>query len=333
LREGFNEIEDTDEAENFEDAITARGVDSNIEKTKAVKIEEAENFIDDSDVPANEKITDEAAISIAKAENLDGPLKNTKSNKDTIPQTDTETDIEATETQTQDVQKVNSDPTTQTEVGEVEEIEEAVGFNDDSVVPANETKAEGAEMVIAETENINDTPAEAETESQDEQKVNNTLNTQSKPNDLSTVPDINDGRPEPSVYPFVQMKYLLKRGNDVRGKTFRINGIDFEKGQYIITPEITLRLNLLVDVLEKYPNLSIEIGAYSNSIGDDAENLEVTKARAGAIAAHLINQGISTDRINADGYGETQLLNHCSNGVKCNEKEQNINERVEIYVF
>ncbi len=150
---------------------------------------------------------------------------------------------------------------------------------------------------------------------------------------ITLTPELFNDRPMPTVFPFIQMKYLLKKEVDLKGKTFRINGVQFEKGQYIVTPEIALKLNLLIDILEENPDLEIEIAAHTSSVGEDIENLEMSKARAGAIAAHLINRGISGDRINAEGYGENRLLNKCSNGINCLKKQHNVNERIELAIF
>ncbi len=167
----------------------------------------------------------------------------------------------------------------------------------------------------------------------DERKTDITPASQTDPNAYPLAPVLFNERPAPSVYPFVQMKYLLKKGDNLKGKTFRINGIQFDKGKYIITPEIALKLNLLIDIMEQHPDLEVEIAAHTSSVGDDIENLEMSRARAGAIAAHLINRGIASDRINAEGYGENRLLNRCANNVKCIEKQHNVNERIELAIF
>ena len=88
-----------------------------------------------------------------------------------------------------------------------------------------------------------------------------------------------------------------------------------------------------MEILEHNPDLEVEIAAHTSSVGDDTENLEVSKARAGAIAAHLVNRGISKERLNAEGYGEHRVLNKCKNDVNCSEKQHNVNERVEIAIF
>ena len=79
--------------------------------------------------------------------------------------------------------------------------------------------------------------------------------------------------------------------------------------------------------------IALDTALDNSSVGDDTENLEVSKARAGAIAAHLVNRGISKERLNAEGYGEHRVLNKCKNDVNCSEKQHNVNERVEIAIF
>jgi outer membrane protein OmpA-like peptidoglycan-associated protein len=46
----------------------------------------------------------------------------------------------------------------------------------------------------------------------------------------------------------------------------------------------------------------------------------------------LISKGINKARLTAKGYGESQLLNKCSDGVKCIEEEHQANRRSEFIV-
>lgn len=221
--------------------------------------------------------------------------------------------------------------------------------NPENVIPATKTEAENISLVETGHNSTENTTGEVKSKQQtpepeieneigevkilDERKTDRTPATQSNPNASLLAPVLFTERPNPAVYPFAQINQLLKKGENIKGKTFRMNEVRFEKGQYIITPEIALKLNALVDILQRYPDLEIEIAAHSNSLGDDMENLEVSRARAGAIAAHLINRGIAGERINAEGYGENRLLNRCSNGVYCSEKEHSANERIELAIF
>jgi outer membrane protein OmpA-like peptidoglycan-associated protein len=47
----------------------------------------------------------------------------------------------------------------------------------------------------------------------------------------------------------------------------------------------------------------------------------------------LIKQGISADRLTANGYGETKLVNNCSDGVECTEEQHQANRRSEFIVI
>jgi outer membrane protein OmpA-like peptidoglycan-associated protein len=48
---------------------------------------------------------------------------------------------------------------------------------------------------------------------------------------------------------------------------------------------------------------------------------------------YIVSQGISRDRISGKGYGESQLLNRCADGVNCTEAEHAINRRTEMKVI
>nr|WP_162131549.1 hypothetical protein [Galbibacter marinus] len=47
---------------------------------------------------------------------------------------------------------------------------------------------------------------------------------------------------------------------------------------------------------------------------------------------YIIRQGINKERLSAKGYGESQLLNECSNGVPCTEKDHQKNRRSEFII-
>lgn len=44
-------------------------------------------------------------------------------------------------------------------------------------------------------------------------------------------------------------------------------------------------------------------------------------------------QTANTSSIKAKGYGETQLVNHCKDGVKCSEDEHQENRRTEVKIL
>ena len=112
-----------------------------------------------------------------------------------------------------------------------------------------------------------------------------------------------------------------------------MENIKFNPAQYSVTPEITVQLDQLVSILNDYPGVKLEVASHTESIGDDRENMIFSIKRATAIAGYLIRKGIATDRLKVMGYGETQLLNHCSNEVDCEEEEHALNQRIEVKIL
>lgn len=118
------------------------------------------------------------------------------------------------------------------------------------------------------------------------------------------------------------------------GDVFVISNLyyDFDKS-YIRSPDATAVLDSLAEVLIKYPQVRIELGAHTDSRGNDRYNLHLSERRAAAAVQYLVSKGISPGRMVAKGYGETNLVNDCANGVKCTEEEHQRNRRTEIRIL
>jgi peptidoglycan-associated lipoprotein len=91
-------------------------------------------------------------------------------------------------------------------------------------------------------------------------------------------------------------------------------------------------LDYLYDIMVKYPAMVIELGSHTDARGSDAYNLTLSQKRADGAKAYLVGRGIKTENINAKGYGETQLVNRCANGVKCEDEEHLQNRRTEFRI-
>ena len=61
--------------------------------------------------------------------------------------------------------------------------------------------------------------------------------------------------------------------------------------------------------------------------------MDLSKRRAKAVVDYLTKEGISASRLKSAGYGETQLVNGCSNGVKCSDEDHQLNRRTEFKVL
>ncbi|WP_428742546.1 OmpA family protein, partial [Tenacibaculum sp.] len=94
-----------------------------------------------------------------------------------------------------------------------------------------------------------------------------------------------------------------------------------------------IELQKIVELLKAYPSVKIDIRSHTDSRAGDAYNLLLSDRRARSTLEYLVNSGIDRKRLTARGYGETMLLNNCSNGVKCSEEEHQRNRRSEFIVI
>lgn len=109
--------------------------------------------------------------------------------------------------------------------------------------------------------------------------------------------------------------------------------VEFPINDHRLYSEMTSDLDHLYQVLLKNPGLVIEIGVHTDARGDDEYNLELSEKRAQSITDYFAYHGIEQDRVVAKGYGETRLVNACSNGVRCSSKLHQQNRRVEFRIL
>jgi outer membrane protein OmpA-like peptidoglycan-associated protein/tetratricopeptide (TPR) repeat protein len=120
-------------------------------------------------------------------------------------------------------------------------------------------------------------------------------------------------------------------GDDL-GKCFGIKMIYFDLDKYNIRSEAALDLEKILDVLEHNPNMKLDIRSHTDSRQTFKYNQLLSERRANATLKWLVKNGISPDRLSSKGYGETQLINNCADGVKCSEEEHQQNRRSEFII-
>ena len=114
----------------------------------------------------------------------------------------------------------------------------------------------------------------------------------------------------------------------------KMDPIYFEYDKANITPQAAKALDGAVKLMNFYPNMVIKIEAHTDSRGSESYNLNLSDKRAKATQAYLYSKGIATHRIlSAKGFGESRLLNKCSNGVKCSDEEHEKNRRSNFIIL
>jgi outer membrane protein OmpA-like peptidoglycan-associated protein len=113
---------------------------------------------------------------------------------------------------------------------------------------------------------------------------------------------------------------------------FGINLIYFDLDKWNIRPDAAVDLAKILDVLEQYPTMKIDIRSHTDSRASSAYNEKLSDRRAKSTKDWLIKNGIKADRLTAKGYGESQLVNKCADGVQCTEAEHQLNRRSQFII-
>ncbi len=89
---------------------------------------------------------------------------------------------------------------------------------------------------------------------------------------------------------------------------FVTEAVQFESGSDRLKNTSTEKLDELVAILEQHPYYHLEISGHTDSRGNDAANLRLSKARAEACYNYLESKGVDVGRLQHEGYGETKPI-------------------------
>jgi outer membrane protein OmpA-like peptidoglycan-associated protein len=120
-------------------------------------------------------------------------------------------------------------------------------------------------------------------------------------------------------------------GDDL-GKCFGIKMIYFDLDKYNIRREAALDLEKILDVLNQNPTMKLDIRSHTDSRASFKYNEVLSENRAKSTINWLVKNGVDPSRLTGKGYGETQLVNQCTDDVKCTEDEHQLNRRSEFII-
>jgi len=117
------------------------------------------------------------------------------------------------------------------------------------------------------------------------------------------------------------------------GKQFVLDDLYYDLNKYNIRPDAAIVLDKLAKILVDNPEVRIEIGSHTDSRGSSESNMTLSQNRSESVMAYLIGKGIAKSRLVAKGYGETQLINKCADGIDCPEVDHQANRRTVIEIL
>ncbi len=151
----------------------------------------------------------------------------------------------------------------------------------------------------------------------------------SKPNYLTQTITISPNCHENTDSVKVEMVF----NRDTPNKPIVVENIYYELDKYEITPEAAVEMDKLVQTLKDNPTIVIELSSHTDSRQTNYYNQMLSDLRAQAAVDYLVLNGIDRSRLIPKGYGETQLINNCGDGVKCPEDMHQQNRRTEFKIL
>ena len=111
------------------------------------------------------------------------------------------------------------------------------------------------------------------------------------------------------------------------GESFELNDIVFASNSFELSATAIFILDNFISYLKENPSIKFKIVGHTDNIGNDSENMKLSANRAEAVKKYLISKEIKSDRIKAEGKGETKPK--VPNNSEVNKQ---INRRTEIVV-
>jgi outer membrane protein OmpA-like peptidoglycan-associated protein len=109
--------------------------------------------------------------------------------------------------------------------------------------------------------------------------------------------------------------------------------ISFKKNTSELEPGSLPELDKVSNMLTKNKDYTLEIISHTDSKGDDADNLELSKKRSSAVKTYLVSKGIAGSRVKPIGKGESDIKNKCKNKIPCTDEEHAENVRTELKFY
>ena len=124
-----------------------------------------------------------------------------------------------------------------------------------------------------------------------------------------------------------QLNQVLQTRDTARGLIVSMPDVLFDFNKFTLKSEAREKLAKISGIVLAYPDLKLNIEGYTDSIGSDQYNLELSEKRADSVRGYLVSQGVKPDNVTSSGMGKADPV--ADNGTAAGRK---LNRRVEMVV-
>ncbi|MFK7812429.1 MAG: OmpA family protein [Maribacter sp.] len=119
----------------------------------------------------------------------------------------------------------------------------------------------------------------------------------------------------------------------LRNKIDKLGFVYFDLNSSYINKESERILNELVTVLSENSGLKLKVTSHTDSRGKSSYNKWLSEKRVKRTVDYLIANGIDSSSLEAEAFGEENLLNDCDDLKYCSEDEHQVNRRSEFIII
>lgn len=119
----------------------------------------------------------------------------------------------------------------------------------------------------------------------------------------------------------------LKAKQTERGLVMTFSDVLFDTGKAELAPSAKPRLDQLATFLQDHPSRRVQIDGFTDNVGGDSYNMELSRSRADAVQSSLLARGIDPSRIHTSAYGKSFPVASNSNA-----SGRQLNRRVEVVI-
>jgi len=119
----------------------------------------------------------------------------------------------------------------------------------------------------------------------------------------------------------------LKATPTPRGLVLTLGDVLFDTGRAELNPGAARKLDQLAQFLNEHKERRVQIDGFTDSVGTDSYNEQLSQRRADAVKAALLSRGVDASRIGTEGYGKAYpVANNTDSGGR------QLNRRVEVVI-
>ena len=133
------------------------------------------------------------------------------------------------------------------------------------------------------------------------------------------------------IVKLIPIKKAAPIGTDLI-KYLNLEPIYFDLDKSFIRIDGQITMQKVLTYLNEFPEVHIQVRSHTDARASHQYNQKLSERRAKETVTYLLANGVDANRLTNQGFGETQLTNHCDTRDKCKEPEHQANRRSEFIV-